>query len=103
MRKFNREGIAMKAILALALVIVGTMGASAQSSLYGTRSGSSGGLYGTGSNPNSHYVQPHINSNGTSTGGHHRTNPNNTQLDNFGTRGNTNPYTGSTGNRWGRY
>ncbi len=44
------------------------------------------GLYGTGSNPSSHYVQPHTNSNGTYVGGHYQTNPNNTQLDNYGTR-----------------
>jgi hypothetical protein len=34
------------------------------------------------------YVQPHI-----------RTNPNRTQLDNFSTRGNINPYTGKIGTR----
>lgn len=94
----------MKSILAIALLIAGTVGASAQYGTYGTRSGSSsGGLYGTGSNPSNTYVQPHINSNGSYTGGHYRTTPNNTQLDNYGTRGNTNPYTGSTGTRPGRY
>jgi hypothetical protein len=93
----------MKALFAVVLLLAGTIGASAQ--LYGSSGnrGSSVGLYGTGSNPNSHYVQPHINSQGNYTGGHYRTNPNNTQRDNFGTRGNVNPYTGSTGNRWGRY
>ena len=89
------------AIAAFALVFTATA-ASAQ---YATQNsyGSSGGLYGTGSNPNSHYVQPHYNSNGSYTQGHHQTNPNNTQLDNYGTRGNTNPYTGATGSRYGRY
>jgi hypothetical protein len=34
------------------------------------------------------YVQPH-----------QQTNPNSTQYDNYGTRGNVNPYTGQTGTR----
>jgi hypothetical protein len=55
--------------------------------------------YGTGSNPNSHYVSPHTRSDGTYVGGHYQTNPNNTQLDNYGTRGNYNPYTGQYGTR----
>ena len=91
------------AIIAIALALSATA-ASAQYGSYGTRSNSGcTGLYGTGSNPNSHYVQPHFNSNGTFTQGHQRTNPNNTQLDNFGTTGNYNPYTGTTGTRQGRY
>jgi hypothetical protein len=44
-------------------------------------------------------VQPHSNSNGSFTQGHHQTNPNNTQFDNYGTRGNLNPYTGTYGTR----
>lgn len=59
--------------------------------------------YGTGSNPSSTYVQPRVNSNGTYTGGHYRTSPNRTQMDNFGSRGNHNPYTGGTGTRSPRY
>jgi hypothetical protein len=38
------------------------------------------------------YVQPH-----------QQTNSNNTQLDNYGTRGNVNPYTGAVGTRGARY
>lgn len=57
----------------------------------------------SGSNPNAHYVQPHFNSNGTFTQGHYQTNPNGTQMDNFGTRGNYNPYTGSYGTNVPRY
>ena len=34
---------------------------------------------------------------------HQQTNPNNTQMDNYGTRGNVNPYTGQTGTRAPRY
>jgi hypothetical protein len=78
----------MKIVLApLALVIANVATASAQY------------LSGTGSNPNNHYVQPHFNSNGSMTPGHYQTNPNNTQLDNYGTRGNLNPYPGTVGTR----
>jgi len=48
-------------------------------------------------------VSPHTSSNSTYVPGHYATNPNNTQLDNFGTRGNYNPYTGTTGTRSPRY
>jgi hypothetical protein len=90
------------------LLAVTTVAASAQSNIYGkNRSnsyGSSGYGYGTGSNPSSHYVQPHYNlQSGGYTGGHYQTNPNNTQLDNYGARGNFNPYTGGYGTRSPRY
>lgn len=68
-----------------------------QNSLYGS------GGYGTGSNPNSHYVSPYTNSHGTTVQGHYQTNPNHTQYDNYGTRGNVNPYTGAVGTRTPRY
>ena len=38
-------------------------------------------------------VRGHSNSNGTYTQEHYRTSPNNTQSDNWGTKGNSNPYT----------
>ena len=60
----------------------------------GLQSPNSGGLYGTGSNPNSHYVSPHSTQSGTYVQPHYQTNPNNSQLDNYSTRGNLNPYTG---------
>jgi len=88
----------MKIALACALVIAGTTTASAQTNIWGQSTGS-----GTGSNPNSHYVSPHTNSNGTYVPGHQATNPNNTQLDNYGTRGNYNPYNGTYGTRSPRY
>lgn len=44
-----------------------------------------------------HYVQPHTNSNGTYVQGHYQTNSNGTKLDNYSTQGNTNPYTGQSG------
>ncbi len=59
--------------------------------------------YGTGSNRNSHYVNPHVTKQGNFVPGHYRTNPNNTQFDNFGTKGNYNPYTGQFGKRPARY
>jgi uncharacterized membrane protein len=90
----------MKIALACALVIASVTTASAQTNIWGRSTGSA---YGTGSNPNSYYVSPHTNSNGTYVGGHYATNPNNTQLDNYGTRGNLNPYTGTYGTRSGRY
>ena len=87
-----------KIALAMMLVIGGTAAASAQ--LYGTQSG---GLYGTGSNPNSHTVRPYTNPNGTYVAPHVQTNPNNTQRDNYSTQGNINPYTGQMGTKIPRY
>ena len=58
---------------------------------------------GTGSNPNSHPVQGHINSTGTYVAPHMQTNPNGTQRDNYGATGNVNPYTGAVGTRNPRY
>jgi hypothetical protein len=88
----------MKIALACALVIASVTMASPQ---YLGNTGS--GLYGTGSNPNSHSVSPYVNSHGTYVQGHQQTNPNNTQLDNYGTRGNYNPNTGTFGTRTPRY
>ena len=34
---------------------------------------------------------------------HQQTNPNNTQMDNYSTRGNVNPYTGAVGTRNPKY
>jgi hypothetical protein len=87
----------MKMVLSCALVIAASV--TTASAQYGTGTG----LYGTGSNPNSHYVSPHTNSHGTYVPGHYATNPNNTQRDNFNTRGNVNPYNGSVGTRGAQY
>lgn len=43
------------------------------------------------------HVKSHTNSNGTYVPEHHRTAPNNTNRDNFSTKGNENPYTGQSG------
>jgi hypothetical protein len=99
----------MKTAIILLVSVLSSTVALAQNSIYGSRSGSGlgssyGGGYGTGSNPNSHYVAPRYNlQSGTVSSGHYQTNPNNTQLDNFGTRGNYNPYSGSYGTRSPKY
>lgn len=43
------------------------------------------------------YVKPHVRKDGTYVEGHYRSAPNKTDLDNYSTRGNTNPFTGETG------
>ena len=43
------------------------------------------------------YVSGHYRSNGTYVEGYHRSDRNNTKLDNYSTKGNTNPYTGEKG------
>jgi len=60
-------------------------------------------LYGTGSNSRSHSVQGYTSSSGTYVQPHTATNPNSTQMDNYSTRGNVNPYTGAVGTRTPRY
>jgi hypothetical protein len=62
-----------------------------------------GQYQGTGSNPNSHPVQGYTTSSGTYVQPHVQTNPNGTQSDNYGTRGNVNPYTGAVGTRAPKY
>ena len=58
---------------------------------------------GTGSNPNSHSVDGYTNNRGTYVQPHHSTNPNGTQYDNYGTRGNFNPSNGQTGTKPPKY
>lgn len=45
------------------------------------------------------YVSGYYKSNGTYVKGYHRSNANHTVSDNYSTYGNTNPYTGSRGNK----
>ena len=52
-----------------------------------------------GVNYNTTFVDSYTRSDGTSVQSHVRTMPNSTNWDNFSTKGNTNPYTGSTGYR----
>lgn len=88
----------IKLVIVTCLSLMAT-GAFAQ---FGTNTGGFG-QQGIGSNPNSHSVSPYSTSRGSTVGGHHSTNPNNTQLDNYSTRGNINPYTGQVGTRAPRY
>lgn len=45
----------------------------------------------------SEWVNGYTRSDGTYVPGHYRSSPNNTKIDNYSTRGNTNPYTGQRG------
>ncbi len=87
------------------LVIIALLGFVASPSMaqssYGSGSGRSGGYptYGTGSNPSSNSVGGYTTRDGNYVSPHQRTNPNGTQYDNYGSRGNTNPYSGQTGKR----
>ena len=53
--------------------------------------------YGTGSNTQTERVSGYERKDGTYVAPYERTKANNTSDDNFGTRGNYNPYTGKTG------
>lgn len=85
---------------ALATALVFASGGIASAQFYPPQNN---GLYGTGSNPSSHQVDGYTRNNGTYVAPHQQTNPNNTQMDNYGTRGNVNPYTGAPGTRVPRY
>ena len=93
----------MKSTLAIALLALSVTAASAQ---YNTRNNNSfggSGLSGYGSNSRSHSVDSYTNNHGTYIAPSRATNPNNTQMDNYNTRGNVNPYTGAVGTRTPRY
>jgi hypothetical protein len=49
------------------------------------------------------YVNPYVKRDGTVVEGHFRSSPNSTDLDNYSTRGNVNPYTGEAGTKQPRY
>jgi len=85
-----------KWILAAALVVVAT---GAQAQYYGGGNSS----YGSGSNSQSHSRSGYMTQSGTYVAPSVATNPNNTQMDNYGTRGNYNPYSGTYGTRTPRY
>jgi hypothetical protein len=82
----------MKSILVISVAL--GLSASAASAQY---------RYGTGSNSSSHSVSGYINPQGSYVSPHRATNPNSTQLDNYSTRGNYNPHTGTIGTRTPRY
>jgi hypothetical protein len=83
----------LKTWIFAATLIATATGASAQG--YGS--------YGTGSNSSSHGVSGHVTSTGTYVPPYQATNPNSTQTDNYGSRGNVNPYNGTVGTRTPRY
>ena len=66
---------------------------------YGYHSNNYYRSYGTGSNPHSFRVRGYSRRNGTYVAPYHRTAPNRTRNDNYGTRGNYNPWTGKVGKR----
>jgi hypothetical protein len=86
-------------ILLISAGLLASIGAVQAQDLFKGRNSGSGLGYGTGSNPNSHTTQGYTAPSGTYVQPHHQTNPNNTQLDNYGTRGNVNPYNGNVGTR----
>lgn len=55
--------------------------------------------YGYGVNPNSTYQNGYVKDNGTYVQGHFKTQSNSTNLDNYSTRPNVNPYNGNSGTR----
>ncbi len=56
-------------------------------------------LPGMAQSTRSHQVKPHVRKDGTFVQPHVRTNPNQTQRDNYETQGNVNPYTGKAGKK----
>ena len=89
-------------IKVLGIIAFGIAGITAANAQY-IQPYSGNGLYGTGSNPNSVYHQGYTTRSGTYVQPHYQTAPNNTQFDNYGARGNYNPYTGRYGTRSPRW
>lgn len=85
----------MRIAILVGVLSLAATGAMAQNTLFGG--------FGSGSNPSSHGVQGHVTGSGTYVQPHTATNPNSTQTDNYGTRGNVNPSTGVVGTRTPRY
>jgi len=73
----------------------GRGGSSRGSRSTSVRSGSSG----TGSSSTSHAVKGYTNKKGVNVAPHRQTNPNSTQRDNYGAKGNYNPNTGKAGTK----
>lgn len=94
----------MRLLFGVALLLTSATSGFAQSA-YGTSNSKppSPGLYGTGSNPSNQYVSPYTTNRGSTVPGHYQTTPNSTQTDNYGAKGNVNPYTGAIGTRTPKY
>jgi hypothetical protein len=86
----------------MALAALTTSAAAQYGSTYGSRSYGSPN-YGTGSNSNSNRVDGYTRSNGTYVQPYQRTNPNSSTTDNYGARGNYNPYSGRTSGSRSRF
>ena len=81
-----------------------TLAANATAAEAQSRGGyGSSGSYGTGSNPSSNSVEGYTTNRGTYVAPHRQTSPNSTQYDNYGAKGNYNPYNGQTGTRPPKY
>ena len=74
------------------LILAVTMACSPQAASAGAR-----GLRMSGSGY--HYVRPYTTNRGTYVAPHYQTNPNPTKLDNWSTKGNVNPFTGTPGTK----
>jgi hypothetical protein len=85
----------MKKLLIAGLLLVGMAGVSEA----GKKKGYGYGDYGTGSNSQSETVGGYTRRDGTYVGPYQRTKANNTDDDNYSTRGNYNPWTGKTGTK----
>jgi hypothetical protein len=83
----------MKMAIAFILVVAGVIGAAAQMWAEDMSNGAR-------SNPNSQYVQPRATRNATP--GYGTINQSTTQRDNYGRRGNMNPYPRDDRDTWGR-
>ena len=97
--KTNKKQIIMKKfILSAALMVIGFASANAQSWISTTnRTNRSSYSQSSNINSSSRYQQGYTRSNGTYVIGHMKTNSNETNHDNYSTRGNSNPFTGSNG------
>jgi hypothetical protein len=87
----------MKQLIIIALLFIG-LSVNAQ-----TKTKSSTGYYGTGSNPSSTRVNGYSKSNGTYVSPHYKTTNNNTQKDNYNVNPNYNYHNGKTGTRKAKY
>ncbi len=86
-----------KLILSAVIALAASTASIAQSNNHGIYSNS---VYGSSSySTGTTRVSGHVRRDGTYVQGHTRTSPNSTNWDNYSTKGNTNPYTGSTGTR----
>lgn len=82
----------MKKIAVAAISILLSTSAIARGSYYH--------LSGTGSSYSHNHVSGYTRSNGSHVNSYERTGRNSTQLDNYSTKGNYNPYTGRTGTKY---